>query len=100
MANGLYTNSELIDTIINDLNTVLKQALTGQYLQACLQIAGISQKLVNLRDTIDNDLKNRNKTIETLKEELRNAGRGVQDMTTNEFVDDLMKKGGGKDGEG
>lgn len=86
MANGLYTNSELVDTLIADLNEVIKSMLSGQALQACIIVAGMTQKLTNLRKTIDNDLKNREETIEKLKRELRAAGVDVVDMTPEEFV--------------
>ena len=94
MANGIYTNHELVDTIIADLNSVVKQAVSGQYLQSCAIITQITQKLINLRNTVDDTIKNRDQTIETLKEELRNAGHTVNDMTPQEFVDNFMEKDG------
>lgn len=94
MADGIYTNHELIDTIIHDLNNVVKQAVSGQYLQSCVVITQITQKLINLRNTVDDTVKNRDQTIETLKEELRNAGHTVNDMTPQEFIDNFMKKDG------
>ena len=94
MANGIYTNHELVDTIIADLNNVVKQAVNGQYLQCCAVITQITQKLINLRNTVDDTVKNRDQTIETLKEELRNAGHTVNDMTPQEFVDNFMEKDG------
>ena len=72
--NGLYSNSELIQTLIADLNNLLKEQAGGQYINACAIVTGMAQKLVNLKNTIDNDLKNRDETIATLKEELRNHG--------------------------
>lgn len=89
MANGLYTNSELIDSIIVDLNNLLKSLFSGQYVGACSIITSMAKKLSNLRKTIDNDLRNREETIETLKQELRYAGRGVQDVKPSELVDKL-----------
>ena len=94
MADGLYTNSELVDTIIADLNNVIKEALSGQYIQCCAYITQITQKLLNLRKTVDDTIKNRDQTIETLKEELRAAGHDVTDMTPKEFVGKFMEKDG------
>ena len=91
MANGLYTNSELLDSIIVDLDNLLKALFTGQFIKVCAIVTGMAQKLSNLRKSLDNDLKNREETIEALKQELKNAGRGVQDMTPREFIGKLVK---------
>lgn len=74
MAKGLYTNAELIGSVIDDLNTVLKIAMTGQPLQACAVLTGTVQKLINLQKTINDDLTNRDETIKSLKDELRKHG--------------------------
>ena len=92
MANGLYTNSEFVDTIINDLNNILKETVSGQYIQACCIVSQIAQKLINLRTTIDNDLKNRDETIATLKNELRNAGVTVEDIDPREYLQGVTDK--------
>ena len=85
MSKGIYTNSELIEMVLDDLNTALKLQCIGQHLQACVIMTGIVQKLTNLRGSIDNDLKNRDETIETLKKELRKHGvEIVEKETTNE----------------
>ena len=92
MAKDLMTNSELISSIIVDLNSLPKCLIDGQFIQFCNIVTSMGQKLVNLRNTIDNDLKNREKTIETLKEELRAAGHGVKDITPQQFIDEVMYK--------
>lgn len=92
MAKDLMTNSELISSIIVDLNSLPKCLIDGQFIQFCNIVTSMGQKLVNLRNTIDNDLRNREKTIETLKEELRAVGHEVTDMTPQQFVDDFMNK--------
>ena len=94
MANGLYTNSELIDTIIVDMNNMIKEALSGQYVQICYIVTGMTQKLINLKKGIDEDLASKDKVIEQLKDQLRAAGAEVEDMTPEEF----LKKYGKKDG--
>ena len=93
MANGLYTNIEYIDSIIVDINSMIQEQLSGQYIKACCTVAQISQKLINLRNTIDDDLKNREHTIEILKEQLRMAGAEVADYTPQEFIDKMKKDG-------
>lgn len=93
MAKGLYTNSELLDSLVVDLNSLIKEQMTGQYINACNIVNQMAQKLISLRKTIDDDIKNRDKTIETLKEELRLAGHEVNDMTPQQFMDDFMNKG-------
>lgn len=84
--NGLLTNKELINSIINDLNEYLKAQASGQMLQAAAIMAGVSQKLLNLYRTVDDDLKNRDKTIESLKEQMRSLGMEVVDMPPSEFL--------------
>lgn len=77
MAKGLYSNTELVDSLIVDLNNVLKHQLGGQYIQSCGIVSQMGQKLLNLRSAIENDIKSRDKLIEDLKNELRAAGREV-----------------------
>jgi hypothetical protein len=96
MAKGIYTNEELVDTLISDLNSLLKNAAGGQYIQACVIVTGMSQKMINLKSGIKNDLDNKNRIIEELKEQLRQAGAEVNDMSIEEF----MKKGGDDNGCG
>ncbi len=88
MANGLYTNAELVDSIIVDLNSVIAKALDGQYIQACGTITQIAQKLVNLRTTIDRDLQSRDAHIEDLKAELRACGHEVIDVPEQDLTKD------------
>ena len=92
MNNNVYTNIELMDSIIVDLNNTLKELFSGQYIQACCNVTQMSQKLVNLRNTIDNDLKNRDETIATLKNELRNAGVAVEDIDPREYLQGVTDK--------
>ena len=92
MAKGLLTNSELVDTLIVDLNNLVKEYSNGQYIQACCYITQMSQKLLNLRKSIDSDLKSRDECIEALKRELRAAGREVVDISP-ELIDNNEKDG-------
>lgn len=78
--NGIYTHSELIDSIMQDLNSLVKCHMIGEHVTACAIMTGISQKLLKLKEGVANDLKNREETIEQLKEELRACGREVVDV--------------------
>ena len=62
-----------IDSIMAELNECLKEALSGQYIQACLHIAGVTQKLVLLRK----EIQNQKTTIDELKAALRESGKEV-----------------------
>lgn len=83
----MYTNSELIGSILTDLNEMMKYQAAGQFLQATTVFVGIVQKLVQLRQHVDDDLKNRDETIQSLKDDLRACGREVVDIPANEFTD-------------
>ena len=80
MANGIATNKELVGSLIQDLNKLVKEQQAGQHLPACQIIVGMTQKLANLYNTINDDLKNRDETIAALKEQLRAHGVEVIDV--------------------
>ena len=94
MEKGILTNSELIDTIIVDMNNMIKEALAGQYIQICYIVTGMTQKLMNLKKGIDADLASKDNVIEQLKDQLRAAGAEVEDMTPEEFIEKYGKKDG------
>lgn len=77
MANGMLTNTELIDTIIADLNNTVKAAMSGQFIAACDTVTLMAQKLVQLKSGIDADIKSRDQCIEDLKKQLRACGHEV-----------------------
>lgn len=89
MANGLLTNSELLESIIGDLNEYLRNISVGQFVRANLLLTGIVQKVMNLKRTIDDDLKNREKTIAVLKEQLRAHGVEVVDFSPENIEEAL-----------
>ena len=94
----MLTNEELVDTLISDLNSLLKNAASGQYIQACVIVTGMSQKLINLKGGIKKDIDNKNRIIETLKEHIRNLGEEVTDMSIEEYMKkqkDGVDNGGG-----
>lgn len=85
MANGIYNNSELIETILNDLNDYMKAQAHGQYVQSCIIVGNVAQKLVNLRNGIDADMKNKEETIENLKTDLRKRGVDIIEVPAEEL---------------
>ena len=93
MANGLYTNTELMDSVIVDLNNTLKELFSGQYIQACRIVGSMSQKLVNLRNTIDNDLKEKDKHIKRLITMLNDAGVDYKEIPVEDFIKSVDSKG-------
>ena len=86
--NGIYSHAELIDGILTDLNSLMKYHMIGEHVMACAIMTGISQKLMKLKEGVANDMKNRENTIEQLKDELRACGREVIDIPANEFGKD------------
>lgn len=89
MANGIYSNSDLVKSLVADLNALIKNELCGEYVMACAIVTGMTQKLMNLQKTIDNDLKNRDETIEMLKERLRACGQEVIEVPADEYAKEL-----------
>lgn len=89
MTNGILTNKELVGSLIQDLNNLVKEQQAGQYLQACQIIVSMTQKLANLYKTIDDEVKNRDKTIAVLKDELRKRGAEVVDVPPEELEKEL-----------
>ena len=92
MANGIYTNSELVKSLVADLNALIKNELCGEYVMACAIVTGMTQKLMNLRKTVDNDLKNRDETIEMMKKRLRACGQEVIEVPADEYEKELKNE--------
>ena len=90
---GLYSNEEIIDTIINDLNDVIKNAMYGNYVSSCTYVAYITQKLINLKKGISDDMRHKNEVIEDLKQQLRLYNPEMTDVKPEQFIDDLKKDG-------
>ena len=88
--NGIFSHAELIDGILTDLNSLMKFHMIGEHVAACAVMTGVSQKLLKLKEGVANDLKNREQTIEQLKEELRACGREVVDVPV-ENIEEVMK---------
>lgn len=87
MANGLYSNNELIDSLIVDCNESVKAVTSGNMVLWCKIIYEMVVKLQNLKKGVTDEMKNREETIETLKEQLRNTGATVEDISVEELGD-------------
>lgn len=80
MANGLYSNDELIDSLVVDCNEAVKAVISGQTVLWCKLMYEMVVKLGNLKKGVANELRNREETIEQLKETIRNMDGSVEDV--------------------
>lgn len=96
MAKELYTNTELIDTLIMDCNEAVKAVASGQMIQWCKLMYEMVVKLANLKKGIRNDLENREQTIAALTQQLRAVGVDIQTIDISEIT---QEKEGATDGE-
>lgn len=85
MANGLYSNDELIDSLIVDCNEAVKSISSGQFIQWCKLMYEMVVKLAKLQNGIKNDLASREETITMLTQRLKDAGMEVQTINVNEL---------------
>lgn len=70
----------MIESILDDINNMLKMALNGQPIQSCAIITGIAQKIMTIRTGVENEMKTRDITIEQLKQELQKRGVEVAEI--------------------
>lgn len=91
--NGLFDNAGLCDTLIVDLNTLVKDMSNGQYVHFCITVTHMIQKLQNLKSGIVNELDGKDKTIEQLKVQLKALGEDVKEYTPSEIMEKLKKDG-------
>lgn len=66
--NGLYDNVGLCDTLIENLNNLLKNVAAGQYIRVCSITMEMVQKLMNLKQGIKNDRESLENGIKELQE--------------------------------
>ena len=64
---GFMDNEGLTESLISDLNNLLKNAAAGQYIRVCSITMEMVQKLQNLKAGIRNDTKDLREQIEDLK---------------------------------
>lgn len=78
---GLFDSEGLCDTLVNDINNLVKQAVSGNYLLFCDTVVQMTQKVVELKKGIKADLDSKNRVIEQLKEINTNLERGAEHGT-------------------
>ena len=64
---GLMDNEGLCDSLLIDLNNISKHLMTGQYIQFCALVVSMSQKLINLKKGITNDMQSMKDKLEEMK---------------------------------
>ena len=63
---GIYDNVGLIDTLITDLNELTRRLAAGEYVNYCVKIVEMVQKLSGLKEGVIRDLKDRDERIREL----------------------------------
>ena len=77
---GLWDNEGLTETLITDLNNLLKNMAAGQYIRVCSITMEMVQKLTNLKNGIKaekDDLKEQIQGLKQLNNELAEKAFGV-----------------------
>ena len=64
---GLIDNEGMCDSLVFDLNGLVKLLINGQFIQFCAKVPEMVLKLNNLKKGINEDLKSKDKIIEELK---------------------------------
>lgn len=64
---GLYDNEGLCKTLIADLNCLMKLLIANQFIEFCVKISEMGQKLLNLHKGIREDRESMKEQIEELK---------------------------------
>ena len=64
---GLIDNEGMCDSLVFDLNGLVKLLFNGQFIQFCAKVPEMVAKLNNLKKGIKADLESKDKIIEELK---------------------------------
>lgn len=64
---GLMDNEGMCDSLVFDVNSLVKLLMNGQFIQFCAKVAEMTVKLRNLKKGIKADLESKDKLIEELK---------------------------------
>ena len=87
---GLFDNEGMCDSLIVDLNNLQKMLMTGQYIQYCVTITSMGQKIVNLKKGIKADMDSMKEKVEELKR--------MNDSLVEQITELPVKKDGDGDG--
>lgn len=64
---GLFDNEGMCDSLVSDLNILVKCIASGQYIQLCSKVCEMTTKLGNLKTAITGEMESKNQRIEELK---------------------------------
>ena len=64
---GFMDNEGMCDSLVFDVNSLVKLLINGQFIQFCSKVREITIKLANLKKGIHDDLESKDKIIEELK---------------------------------
>lgn len=67
---GLFDNEGMCDSIKQDLNSMIRLVMSGQYVLACSLVASIAVRLENLKKGIKDDSDSQKEKIEELKRQI------------------------------
>ena len=93
MADGLYSHSELVDSLIEELNMLPKWLIDSQFIAFCNHVGQMGQKLALLKKGIADGMKSKDEKIEELKETIRALGGDVQDIPVDQFAKENQNDG-------
>lgn len=68
-------NSEMCDKLISDLNSAMKYLFNGQSIAFCDAVRMIAQMLATLKNGIEADEAERDRTIKELQQQIEDMGR-------------------------
>ena len=71
---GLYDNMGIVDTMIVDMNNLVKYVVSGQYVAFCTTVVSIVQRLSNLKEGIKSDMDSLNEQIIELHKQIEGGG--------------------------
>ena len=71
---GLLDNEGLIDSLIVDTNNLVKDLVSGQYVQFSRTIVYMIQKLANLKNNLKIEISSRDNEIALLRSQLQEIG--------------------------
>lgn len=89
--NGLMDNEGMCDSLVSDLNSMVKILINGQYIQFCAKVPEMTIKLANLKKGIKEELESKNKIIDELKQ--------INDSLIEEKTGFPVERDGGNNGD-
>ena len=87
---GFVDNEGMCDSLVFDVNSLVKLLMNGQFVQFCSKVAEIVVKLANLKKGIKADLESKDKIIEELKQ--------INDSLVEQITGLTVEKDGAKNG--